>query len=327
MIDFCILGSGMSGSTISNLLSKKYSVEVFDKARGPGGRLSNKRYNSKLNFDHGAQYITPKNDYFKKFILNLYRNKIMKVWEGNHLDFSFRKSTLNKKYIGKYANNDICKYQLKNIKKNYFSPIVKINFTNNHWEIFLENNKKYQFKALIITSPYPQLKKLAKKYIEKKIINLDVKMQPNITMMLAIKNKIKLPISSIKFNDDILAWASNENSKNRFKSNINLWTLQSTIKWAKQNINSYKYNKKIANKMQSRFLELTGFEKNKIIFNKIHGWKYSYNLSKTPLKSYWSRKYNMGVCADWFNGSKVEDSWISANDLFLKIKKNPLIIK
>ena len=36
MIDFCILGSGIAGSTVANLLSKKYSVHVFDKARGPG---------------------------------------------------------------------------------------------------------------------------------------------------------------------------------------------------------------------------------------------------------------------------------------------------
>ena len=37
MFDFCIIGSGIAGSTIANLLSKKYSVHVFDKARGPGG--------------------------------------------------------------------------------------------------------------------------------------------------------------------------------------------------------------------------------------------------------------------------------------------------
>ena len=31
-----------------------------------------------------------------------------------------------------------------------------------------------------------------------------------------------------------------------------------------------------------RFLKLTGFKKDKIIFKKIHGWKYSYNYEKTP---------------------------------------------
>ena len=40
---YCVIGSGISGATIANLLSKKYSVDVFDKARGPGGRSSFKR--------------------------------------------------------------------------------------------------------------------------------------------------------------------------------------------------------------------------------------------------------------------------------------------
>jgi len=48
MLDFCVIGSGVSGSTIAHHLSKKYSVHILDKARGPGGRASNKRF--KQNF-------------------------------------------------------------------------------------------------------------------------------------------------------------------------------------------------------------------------------------------------------------------------------------
>ena len=70
----------------------------------------------------------------------------------------------------------------------------------------------------------------------------------------------------------------------------------------------------------SRFTNLTGFEKNKIIFKKIHGWKYSYNYEKTSYLSYWNEKYKLGVCGDWFNGPKVEDAWLSANDLAKKIR-------
>ena len=36
MSNVCVIGSGISGATIANLLSKKYSVDLFDKARGPG---------------------------------------------------------------------------------------------------------------------------------------------------------------------------------------------------------------------------------------------------------------------------------------------------
>ena len=87
MKDFCVVGSGIAGSTIANLLAKKYSVEIFEKARGPGGRASNRRYKKNLSFDHGLQYFSPKNIQFKKFILNLKKKNILKEWVGQHLDF------------------------------------------------------------------------------------------------------------------------------------------------------------------------------------------------------------------------------------------------
>ena len=91
MKDFCIVGSGISGSTIANLLSKKFTVEIFDKARGPGGRSSNRRYISNLNFDHGLQYFNPKSKEFKKFILSLKKKKILIERKGSHLDITFEK--------------------------------------------------------------------------------------------------------------------------------------------------------------------------------------------------------------------------------------------
>ncbi len=320
MIDFCVLGSGVSGSTIANILSKKYSVHVFDKARGPGGRSSNKRFKNNLSFDHGVQYISPKSKIFTKYIKKLHKNKILKTWDENHLDFTFEKKTFSSKYIGKKANNDFIKYNLKNVKKSFSSLITKVSFNKYFWEITLKDKSKYQSKSLILTCPFPQLKKLAKKYLDKKILKLNVKMQPNITVMIALKNQESLPISSIKFNDDILAWAANENSKNRFKSNISLWTLQATLMWSKKTINKYKIDKSIMNQLITRFIKLTGFEKNKIIFKRIHGWKYSYNYEKTPYLSLWNNKYNLGICGDWFNGPKVENAWLSANDLAKKIK-------
>ena len=320
MIDFCVLGSGVSGSTIANLLKKKYSVHVFDKARGPGGRSSNKRLKDNLSFDHGVQYISPKSKVFSKFIKKLSKKKILKTWDGHHLDFTFEKKPLTPKYIGQKANNALCKYYLKGVKLSCASQIKKIEYKKKIWEITLSDNSKHQFKSLVLTCPFPQLKKLARKYLDKKVLNLKVQMQPNITVMLAFKNQKELPISSIKFDDEILTWAANENSKKRFKSNLNLWTLQASLKWSKKTINRYKNDKTIINKLITRFIQLTGFEKNKIIYKKIHGWKYSYSYEKTPLLSSWNKKNQLGICGDWFGGPKVENAWLSAKDLAKKIK-------
>jgi len=327
MKDFCIVGSGISGSNIANHLSKKYKVEIFEKAKGLGGRASNRRYLKKLSFDHGLQYLTAKTKEFNRFLIRLEGEKILKVWKGHHLNLDLKKRNNLTKYIGKNANNDISKSLLKrkNIKINKFVSIKSINFKLGYWEITLGNNRKINFKNVILTCPYAQSKNLSKKYLKKEIEKLNVKMTPNITVMLVYKSNKQPPISSISFNDKILRWAANENSKKRFTSKLNLWTLQSDSTWAKKVINKYKNNRiSVMNLIINRFLKFTGFQKSKIIFKNIHGWKYAYNNKPTKIKSYYSRQYKLGICGDWFLGPKAENAWLSSEDLFKKIKKNPV---
>jgi len=324
MKDFCVVGSGIAGSTIANLLNKKYTVEIFDKARGPGGRSSNRRYKNDLSFDHGVQYVSPKHNDFKKFILDLKKKNVLKEWTGNHLDLTFKKKVSSVKHIGLKGNNDICKYLIKNIKSNYLANITNIKFNSNYWIITLNNKDKIYFKNLILTCPFPQLKKLTPKLIGKKLFKSNVKMIPNITLMTAYKKNGNIPISSIKFSDKIITWASHENTKNRFKSTQSLWTLQCSVKFSKENINLLKKNKK---KYQvlilKKFEELTGFKAKDVLFQSIHGWKYAYSKTDSNKNCLWLNKYNLGICADWFKGPKVEDAWISAKSLYLEIKKNP----
>ena len=94
MSEFCVIGSGISGATIANLLNKKNSVILFDKARGPGGRASFKRIKGNIGFDHGAQYFSPKTTDFKKFTKHLIKKKILKVWGGKHIFLNSKKKKI-----------------------------------------------------------------------------------------------------------------------------------------------------------------------------------------------------------------------------------------
>ena len=323
MKDFCIIGSGISGATITNILSKKYSVDIYDKARGVGGRSSNKKFNKSESFDHGVQYISPKSTQFKKFINNLIKKKIVKKWLGKHI---FLKTNIqaNKKHtkiIGVQGNNAISKYLLKNIDCNFNSEVIKIFNKNKVWEISFSDGSKKFYKSLILTCPFPQLKKLSKKYIKHSFINKKVKMDANITVMMVTK-KVRPNISSYFFSDKILGWAAYENSKKRFKSDYDLWTLQSTYKWANKVINKNKNNKLYnAKKLIKKFFELTKLKRNKIFHIQNHGWRYSSNSKPLKIKSYWNGSIRLGVCADWFVGPRLESGWLSAKDLSLKIKK------
>ena len=71
------LYSGYGNFRIHNckLIKKKYSVLVVDKAKGVGGRASNKKINKKISFDHGLQYFTARNNLFKNYLNNLIKKE------------------------------------------------------------------------------------------------------------------------------------------------------------------------------------------------------------------------------------------------------------
>ena len=321
MSDYCVIGSGISGATIANLLNKKFQVNLYDKGRGPGGRASFKRVKGQIGFDHGTQYFSPKTIEFKKFTNRLIKIKILKKWSGNHIFLNSKKKENKKhiKIIGKKGNNDICKFLLKKVKCFYQSEVKKIYYKNKLWCLLFTDGKIRTYKGVILTCPFPQLKKLSEKFINNRFIKRKLKMDANITVMIAIKKNKKSP-SSFLFDDPVLGWAGNENTKKRFKSKYDLWTLQSTFKWANKNIDKNKKNlKKNSKILIDKFFKLTKIKKTKVIYSINHGWKYSSNSKPLKIRSYWDPQKKIGVCADWFIGPRLESGWISAHDLFKKI--------
>ena len=247
----------------------------------------------------------------------------MKIWSGKHVFLNSKKKENKKhlKIIGKNGNNDISKYLLKKINCNYQSELKKIYYKNKSWYLLFDNGKFRSYKNLILTCPFPQLKKLSRKFINNSFLSKSLKMDANITTMIAIK-KNKRSNSSFLFEDPVLGWAGNENSKKRFKSKYDLWTLQSTFTWANKKINQNKNNKKKNSKiMIDKFFKLSNIKKTRINYSLNHGWKYSSNSRPFKIKSYWDPKKKLGVCADWFVGPRLESGWISAQDLFKKISK------
>ena len=79
MLDYCIIGSGISGSTIANYLKKNYSVKVFDKARGVGGRSSFKRYKGKIGFDMVFNIYPPDQKNLNLLPINLSKKKFSNI--------------------------------------------------------------------------------------------------------------------------------------------------------------------------------------------------------------------------------------------------------
>ena len=321
MIDYAVIGSGISGATISYKLRKKFSIKVFEKAKGAGGRSSFKRYKGKVGFDHGLQYLSPRSKDFKSFTNKLVKKKVIKLWKGNHefLNERVKRDIKHVKLIGVSGNNDISKHLLKSIDCNFQSELSEIKRKKNFWFLKFKDKSTTYAKNLIITAPFPQVKRLASNFVKTKLFKNKVKMNSSLTVLL-MTNKTGSNVSSFFTNDNILGWISNENSKKRFKFNRDLWVLQSTYEYGSKHTDNYKNKKKFyTNILVRKFKKLTKLKIKKIYFSHIHGWKYSSNSKPLKILSYWDKKKGLGICGDWFGGPRLENGWLSANNLYNKI--------
>ncbi|MFK7821232.1 MAG: NAD(P)/FAD-dependent oxidoreductase, partial [Planctomycetaceae bacterium] len=114
-----IISAGIAGLTCADSLSKQgVDVTVFDKARGPAGRTSTRRTNTGLQFDHGCQYISPKDERFREAVLSWVDAGVVEPWHGCVVDLQNGKSeerTGSNRYVGVPGMNAICKHIAANL--------------------------------------------------------------------------------------------------------------------------------------------------------------------------------------------------------------------
>ncbi|MDP7378939.1 MAG: NAD(P)-binding protein, partial [Pirellulaceae bacterium] len=110
-----VIGAGMSGMAAARTLTDQgVEVEVFEKSRGLGGRMSTRRVDGKPGFDHGAQYFTARNPIFKRYVNSWIEQGLVQTWSGTIGSFDDGTWTPSvgstERFVGVPSMNSICKH-------------------------------------------------------------------------------------------------------------------------------------------------------------------------------------------------------------------------
>jgi predicted NAD/FAD-dependent oxidoreductase len=319
--NIAIIGTGFSAGSLNYFLKKE--VDFYEKSRGVGGRCSTRNVDDVGSFDHGLQYIQNPDHEFKNMLHDY------SIWQGDFKIFQNNKiqNDENKKerIIHLSGNNLLVKNLFKN--KNIFlnKELKSIKKKSDYLHLTFNDNTEKDYKTVIITAPFQQAYNLTKKYTEHYFSKFNYLMQPNLTLMVAFNKSLNLNLSGISFeNDDVLGFAANENTKKEvlINKNLELWTIQSSLKYALKNIQEYRINKKnLIDEMLKNFLTKLKIEikKENINYSDIHGWLYAYNLNSDVPNCYWDNDLRLGICGDWFSGPKAENAFLNAKLLASKL--------
>lgn len=316
MKDIAVIGAGFSAATLCYFIEK--DLDFYEKSRGVGGRCSTRRVDNVGLFDHGLQYIKSQNKEFKKFL------KDYSIWKGNFKIFQNNQliDDLDKeRIIHENGNNSLVKNLFRNKNVIFNKELKSLEKKSDHFNLTFKDDTQENYKTIIISAPFQQAYNLTKQFTEDYFSKFNFSMQPNLTLMIALNKGLKLNLSAISFeDDDVLGFAANENTKKKdlINKDLELWTIQSSLKYAIKNIYEYRNNKQnlIDEMLKSFSIKLkVDIKKDNIEYSDIHGWLYAYNQKVAAPNCYWDKDLRLGICGDWFSGGNAENAFTNAKQL------------
>lgn len=325
-----VIGGGISGLTAAYFLKEKFSVEIFEKAKSVGGRMSVK-YHDNYQFDIGAQHFSAKNKIFKDFLKKPLDLGIVKYWSANFCEID-KNNIISKRFwneefmhlVGSDKMNSLCKYIANDLNIRLQTCITKISKENNKWTIIDSNNNKYEnFDYLIIAIPSQQLINLeAQLFVDEDLSQY--KMLGCYVIILGLKRKIDLNFDAALIKNSLISWISIDSTKPGRPGGFSIVANSSNL-WAEENIEaSIDF---IREKLLHELKMIINFDEKDIDYINTHKWRYANTKykkkpvrgGKDEISNIYSEKNSLGICGDWFIQARVESAFLSGYDLSQKI--------
>jgi renalase len=119
-----VIGSGLSGSLLAHHCTEFAEVTVYEKARGPGGRLST-RYGEGVQYDHGAPYFTTENQHFTEFLNRAKRQEVVTSWACRVQHAGPNSSQEGQTvWVAIPKMNRLCRYLLEPVRQQHYRTKV-----------------------------------------------------------------------------------------------------------------------------------------------------------------------------------------------------------
>lgn len=308
-----IVGAGLAGlSCAVRLTGLGHHVELFEKSRGPAGRMSTKRGDD-WAADHGAQYFTARDPLFIEQVEKWQADQVVALWtpdikvyEANQWS-TFQSQDL--RFVGTPAMNTPAKQLASGLLLHASQTIDALSHKDGQW--FLQSAEAgaiaQGFDELILAIPGPQALALAQ-HLDPGIeaIAGQSNMKGCWTLMARFEQKPEVPFEAAFVNQEIISWVARNSSKPQ-RTGQESWTIQANPLWSQEFIELSKED--VADQMlacaKKLGLDSTGAEIS------MHRWRYASGSTTATLGFYSNPALHLGMCGDWLNGGRVEGAWLS----------------
>lgn len=322
-----IIGAGLSGLTAARVLQDQgWQVQVFEKSRGVGGRMSTRRQ-SAARFDHGAQYFTVRSPQFRDLLRPLIAQGLVARWPEGHQQIV----TFDEDGIGSPVSNEterwvavpgmsaLCKSLAEGLSIRTRIRIGRTRYQSGTWTLETEPSEDDPavtlgpFDALLVSAPSQQTADLIQHQSELGARARRVSMTPCWATMVEFSEYGDCPWVGAFLNDTQLSWGAWNQTKPGRPQPACL-VLHAAPDWTQTHWEQDP--EMVGRQMLRRFWSITQLPEREPVAITAHRWKYSQPLadgndSPFPDQCGWDPECRLAVCGDWCGQGRVEGAFLS----------------
>ena len=296
-----IVGAGMAGMSCGQRLSRLgHEVRLFDKGRGPGGRMATRRMEdggTTLHFDHGAQYFTARDPRFVEQVAHWEASGVAARWAAAGDDA----------WVGTPAMNAPLKAMAGELGVQFGTRIEQLVREGEGWQIDGEGAPDARFDAVLVAVPAEQAGSLLQPHAPAMATLADqTASDPCWTLMAGFEAPLALVQDTLRQRGPI-GWAARNNAKPG-RANEECWVVQASPEWSRAHLEEDAET--VAAALLAELAEANGGPLPRQLGATAHRWRFA-RSGTAGEEALWDAEQRIGVCGDWLIGPRVEAAYMS----------------
>lgn len=309
-----IIGAGLAGLACARQVSKSgKAVVIFDKARGPGGRLASRRRLS-TTFDIGAQFLTASQPAF---------SKQLSQWEQAGCLASWDLDPAKAAWVGSPRMSALTRHFSQGLNLISSTAISFIQPADNQqWSLIDTQGKQWgPFSQIVIATPASQALPLVESLapqLSQQLVH--VQEEPIWAAYFAVKPSSGPEKNCYQPAVSALRRASRLNTKPGQTYPLERWVVEATPEWSLQHL--HLTQAEVAQRLfQVWANDIAAGQVPKPQLLEAHRWLYGQARKHLDAGYLADDHQQIFVCGDFCLGSSAEAAWLSGDQLGQALRK------
>ncbi|WP_355662005.1 NAD(P)/FAD-dependent oxidoreductase [Halomonas salifodinae] len=321
MSSIAIIGAGLAGLACARALrERKFDVTLFEKARGPGGRLSSRRL-SEAVVDIGAQYFTARHADFRQAVHDWQASGLVAPWPEALWTQEGQDAAPGADGMPRYCAaprmSALSRHLAEGLRIHAQTRIQALHRDGQSWWLESDGGERFgPFVAVAISAPPPQAQVLVEGHdAELARACGEIEQQACWAAYALLDSPLPVAWQALQPSQGPLAFVGRNHTKPGREAQGESLTLHATPAWSRAHLEASSEAAATALfDALAAILPASARPETPRLLD-AHRWRYARPARAAEGPGFRLRQDGLALCGDGWAGGRVEDAWRSGHHL------------